>query len=1072
MNSNYRQGKGSGMIVRVLGMLAAVVMSAGVVIPVQAQTLPIAFPAPTTFAADYCNPYPCSDATVAFATADFNGDGKLDVVTISNSSYLDVMLGNGDGTFQTPITLNIGASNFFPEAIAVGDFNGDHLLDLAVWATNSTTGNTQVNIYLGTGTGTFTAGATYTAPSSSNFNPGPNSIVAEDVNGDGKLDLVAMTPYNGVFIFLGNGDGTLQTPVAYTTVCTSTIGSCGSVAVGDLNGDGKPDLALQSNDTVGSGMTILLNTGNSTFGTPTYYPVAISGVYANGGIAIGDVNGDKKPDVVVASSSVTAIVYLNQGSGTFKVNGTVGSVALNPTNNVVLADINNDKKLDIVVPDGFGNVLTFYGKGNGTFTTGPWYPLQACNDCSNFMVAIGDFNADGTPDLLATNGFNTASVSLGRGDGTFQTSQLYAYSSLTANNIVSADFNGDGFPDIAQSIIGDASKIGINLGSSHGVLGATSLMTPGSCANNYVEWIATGDVNGDGKADLVAALQDASFAGCQDNTVAVLEGLGTGKFKAAAYYPTGSTAQEQVIYLVDVNGDGKLDIVTGNADGSISVLLNKGNGTYAPGVLNTGLTSVFHYGVYLTFADFNGDGKIDIAASAYVNQPAALYVLPGNGDGTFGTPIETAPSFYPYTLVAADFNKDGKADLLVTGEVPGCPFSSIGYAFLEGNGNGTFTEAPTVCVDFGGPQVPVVADLNGDGNLDVVIPYTNGNGIPPGPAILQGKGDGTFTSLQSFYNGRGAVNAAIADFNGDGMPDIALVNTGNFVPGFISIMFNSTQPVSVSPLLVNYGAIAVGASKAETVILTNDQSTPLTITSVTLGGTDPSDFTAKSNCGTSRLPGHDCTITVTAEPTVAGAQTATLTIKDGAGTQTVQLVIDNPLPVITSLSPNTAIAGDAGFTLAVTGKNFVSTSVVKWAGSARATTFVSATELTAAILATDIAKGGTFAVTVNSPAPGGGTSGASNFVVDNPVPTLISISPSSATHGGAAFTLTATGTNFVVGSVIEWKGVKLATTHVSSTTLTATVPSTDIKTAGTASVTVVNLTPGGGTSAAQTFTIN
>ncbi len=1072
MNLNYRQGEGSGMIVSLLGMLAAAVISAGVVTPVQAQTYPIAFPAPATFAADYCNPYPCSDSTVGVAAGDFNGDGKLDVVTLGSGSYLDVMLGNGDGTFQTPITNNVAVSNVFLEAIAVGDFNGDHLLDVAIWAENANTGNAEVHIYLGNGTGTFTYANTYSAPASGNTNPGPNSIVAEDVNGDGKIDLVAMTPYNGVFIFLGNGDGTFQAPLPNTTVCTDAIGNCGSVAVGDLNGDGKPDLALQSNGTTGGGMTILLNTGNGTFGTPTYYPVAISGVYAGAGIAIGDVNGDKKPDVVVAGGSVSAIVYLNQGSGTFKVSGTVGSVALNPTNNVVLADINNDKKLDIIVPDGFGNVLTFYGKGNGTFTTGPWYPLQACNDCSNFLVAIGDFNADGTPDLLASNGSNTTTVSLGRGDGTFQTSQLYAYGSLTANNIVAADFNGDGFPDIAQSIIGDSSKIGVNLGSSHGVLGVTSLFTPGSCGNNYVEWIATGDVNGDGKADLVAALQDASFAGCQNNTIAVLEGLGTGKFKPSVYYPTGSTAQEQVIYLVDVNGDGKLDIVTGNADGSISVLLNKGNGTYDPGVLNTGLTSVFHYGVYLTFADFNGDGKIDIAATAYANSPAALYVLPGNGDGTFGTPIETAPSFYPYNLVAADFNKDGKADLLVTGEIPGCPFSSIGYAFLEGNGNGTFTEAPTVCVDFGGPQVPVVADLNGDGNLDVVIPYTNGNGVPPGPAILEGKGDGTFTNLQGFYNGRGAVSVAIADFNGDGMPDVALMNTGNFVPGFISIMFNSTQPVSVSPLLVNFGSVAVGASKAETVILTNDQSTALAITSITLGGTDPGEFKETNNCGTSRLPGHDCTITVTAKPTVFGAQTATLSIKDGAGTQTVQLVIDNPIPVITSLSPNTAIAGGAGFTITVTGKNFVSTSAVKWAGSARATTFVSATELTATILATDIAKGGTFAVSVTSPAPGGGTSGNSNFVVDNPVPTLTSISPSSTTHGGAPFTLTATGTNYVVGSVIEWKGVKLTTTHVSSTTLTATVPSNDIKTAGTAAVTVVNLTPGGGTSAAKTFTIN
>jgi len=968
------------MIVRVLGMLAAVVMSAGMIVPVQAQT--IAFPAPTTFAADYCNPYPCNDATVAVATGDFNGDGKLDVVTLSSSSYLDVMLDNGDGTFQAPIPLNIGVSNFFPEAIAVGDFNGDHLLDVAVWATNSTTGNMQVNIYLGTGTGTFTAGGIYTAPSSGNFNPGPNSFVAADVNGDGKLDLVAMAPYNGVFVFLGNGDGTFQTPLVNTTVCTSTIGNCGSLAVGDLNGDGKPDLALQSNDTTGGGMSILLNNGSGTFGTGTYYPVAISGVYAGGGIAIGDVNGDKKPDVVVGSSSVTAIVYLNQGSGTFKVNGTVGTVPLNPTNNVVLADINNDKKLDIVVADGLGNALTFYGKGNGTFTTGPLYPLQACNDCGNFLVAIDDFNGDGTPDLLETNGFSTATVALGRGDGTFQTSQLYAYSSLSGENIVTADFNGDGFPDVAQSIVGDGGKIAINLGSSHGVLGATSLITPGTCANNYVEWVATGDVNGDGKADLVATLQDASFAGCQNNTVAVLEGLGTGKFKAAAYYPTGSTAQELFVYLVDVNGDGKLDIVTGNADGSISVLLNKGNGTFDPGVLNTGLTSVFRYGIDLTFADFNGDGKIDIAASAYLNPPAALYVLPGNGNGTFGSPIETATSYYPFTLVSSDFNKDGKADLLVTAQIPGCPVDSLGYAFLEGKGDGTFTAAPTTCMDFSGPQIPIVADLNGDGNLDVVIPYTNQNFIPPGPAVLQGKGDGTFTNLQGYYNGRGAVSAAIADFNGDGMPDVALVNTGSFVPSFVSIMFNSTQPVSVSPLLVNYGSVAVGASKTETIILTNNQSTPLAITSITLGGTDPGDFKETNNCGTSRLPGHDCTITVTAKPTVFGAQTATLTIKDGAGTQTVQLVIDNPVPSIISLSPNTAVAGGPGFTLTVTGKNFVSSSVVKWKGSARATTFVSETELTATILATDIAKTGTVPVTVTSPAPGGGTSAAKTFTVN------------------------------------------------------------------------------------------
>ncbi len=480
MNSNHDQGKRPRVMAMILFVLAAVATFTGVV-PAQAQT--IAFPAPTTFIADYCGSYPCGNSMVAVATGDFNGDGKLDVLTLDGSADLNVMLGNGDGTFQTPITLNISASNLFTEAIAVGDFNGDRLLDVAVWAINASTGTAELHVFLGNGTGSFTYKATFVAPNSGNANPGPNSIVAADVNGDGKVDLVAMTTYNGVFVFLGNGDGTFQAPTAYATVCTNSIGPCQSLAVGDLNGDGKPDIALQSNDTTGGGMTILLNTGTGTFGAPTYYPVAIPGTFANGAIAIGDVNGDKKPDVIVGSDNVTAIVYLNQGGGTFAVHGTVGTVPLNPTNNIVLADINNDKKLDIIIPDGLGDVFTFYGKGNGTFTAGPGYPLQACNDCSNFLVQVGDFNGDGTLDLFESNGTNTSTVSLGRGDGTFQTNQVNAYNTgLTANNVATADFNGDGFPDTAQSFGGGANgKMGINLGSSHGVLGTTALVTVSTC---------------------------------------------------------------------------------------------------------------------------------------------------------------------------------------------------------------------------------------------------------------------------------------------------------------------------------------------------------------------------------------------------------------------------------------------------------------------------------------------------------------------------------------------------------------------------------------------------------------
>jgi len=343
--------------------MLAVILLAGLVAPAQAQTYPIAFPAPATFTAAYCSSYPCDNSVTAAITGDFNGDGKLDVLTLDGSN-LNVILGKGDGTFQTPISLNISATGIFSEAIAVGDFAGANVLDVAVWAVNANTGNSELHIFLGNGTGSLTYNATYAAPSSGNTNPGPNNLVAMDVNGDGKIDIVALTPYNGVFVFLGNGDGTFQAPIANTTVCTDSIGNCQSLAVGDLNGDGKPDLAVQSNDTIGGGISILLGNGNGTFGTPAYYPVAIDGVYAGAGIAIGDVNGDGKPDVVVGSGGgATAIVYLNKGGGTFKVNGTVGSVPLYATNNVVLADINNDKKLDIVVPDGFGDVYTFYGTG-------------------------------------------------------------------------------------------------------------------------------------------------------------------------------------------------------------------------------------------------------------------------------------------------------------------------------------------------------------------------------------------------------------------------------------------------------------------------------------------------------------------------------------------------------------------------------------------------------------------------------------------------------------------------------------------------------------------------------------
>ncbi len=211
---------------------------------------------------------------------------------------------------------------------------------------------------------------------------------------------------------------------------------------------------------------------------------------------------------------------------------------------------------------------------------------------------------------------------------------------------------------------------------------------------------------------------------------------------------------------------------------------------------------------------------------------------------------------------------------------------------------------------------------------------------------------------------------------------------------------------------------------------------------------------------------------------IAAAGTAQVTVFNpapGGGTSNAQTftinAINNPVPAITSISPTSAPAGGAAFTLTVNGTSFVSSSAVQWNGSNRTTTYVSSTQLTATISAADIAAAGTASVTVFNPAPGGGTSNAQTFTINSPAPTTTSLSPSSTTAGGTAFALTVNGTGFVANSIVQWNGSSRTTTYVSSTRLTATIPASDIAVAGTASVTVFTPAPGGGTSNAQTFTI-
>ncbi len=231
---------------------------------------------------------------------------------------------------------------------------------------------------------------------------------------------------------------------------------------------------------------------------------------------------------------------------------------------------------------------------------------------------------------------------------------------------------------------------------------------------------------------------------------------------------------------------------------------------------------------------------------------------------------------------------------------------------------------------------------------------------------------------------------------------------------------------------------------------------------------------------TTFVSGTQLTIQVTAAD-VANVGVASVTVINpapGGGTSnTLPFTIGtltNPVPVLVSLNPSSVPVGSAAFILTVNGSDFVPGAVVQLDGSARLTTFVSTTQLTAQILATDVANVVTYNLSVVNPAPGGGLSNILPFTVTppNPVPALDSLIPSTATVGSPAFTITVNGTNFVNGAAVMWNGTLRQTTFVSATQLTAQVTAADVAALGTASVTVVNPAPGGGSSNALTFTIN
>jgi hypothetical protein len=451
-------------------------------------------------------------------------------------------------------------------------------------------------------------------------------------------------------------------------------------------------------------LALLLATASAAYAqTPaaTFAPVAIYSMGPNSTplcLAVADVNGDGKPDLLTLNASVTAVsntvvaVLLGTGNGTFQT-ATTFSTGTNTPTRIAVADVNGDSKPDLLTVNvSSSSASVLLGNGDGTFQaaanfgTGP--------ESNPYNIAVADVNSDGKPDLLTVNtSSDMVAVLLGTGTGTFQAAATFSTGPNSfPYSITVADVNGDSKPDLLTANFSNDSA-GVLLGNGDGTFQTATAFGIGSNSKPYE--IAVADVNGDGKPDLLTANAGSDSAG-------VLLGNGDGTFQAAATFGTGTNSSPRSLAVADVNGDGKPDLLTANSVAkSASVLLGNGNGTFQAVVTyNAG-----GGGRSLAVADVNGDGKPDLLTANFSNSVGVLlnttvYVptltTPANGSTSNGQPIlaGTAPSGSTVTLTLTNTTTGGS------------------YQFITTAPNGTFSTQASGLAS-GSYQAAVMAQLNG-----------------------------------------------------------------------------------------------------------------------------------------------------------------------------------------------------------------------------------------------------------------------------------------------------------------------------------------------------------------------